>query len=428
MAKRAISVFGCDHRDVKFAETASGSSANMSLVATAGSGSYSPPSGAERWLRIEGGGSGATAPAAAGNDDYAALGTTGLVYLGGSAFIVGNWMAAGEKVELYQWNLDIGGVTTSHVLRAHYEASGTFKLKIVRNPGGAETVIATSSNAYDAEEMITWRLKIDGSDLVLHVRQNNTDLSGGTEEINVSHPYEFKGTTFTPYVNQDLTNMAAGEYVYFDACGAIEADAVADRPGAAFRLTRIEPDGDDTNDDYGDEDSCSDSASDGTYTDVVLDGSLLIDESVYLCGHASQSDIQDFTLGNLTLTDTMVAMEVLHWRRANVASKTMDNWVRLLDASNTDEQQGVNLGATDFRVERKVFSLQPDASSEWSALSNVNAIKVGVRDSSSNGANHEVAAVICQVWEVDDDPETAAGAVRRRTGVGLGSVNPAMIG
>ena len=162
----------------------------------------------------------------------------------------------------------------------------TFNLRITTgNPasGGIRTTIKTGTIIYSTNEKISFRIGLDGKYLVLWGKQNGDVSASGSEDFR--HPYT-KHIAFRRLHALAKEDLGSGEYIFFDVIDLIECDTPADRPDSDITLQTFFPTSDFTSaQDWGDRDDCTTSSVDGTYTDVLLDGSnnTVTDGSAHLC-------------------------------------------------------------------------------------------------------------------------------------------------
>ncbi len=404
MARRLVSGLAADHNDVKLVDDSSPSWLSLQATSPAPN-SYAPPSGAHRWIRIEGN-SGTTnnvgAPTGGPSNLYGTAGYTPAYFVG--AFVIEATFLTGDASRIARIDMETSGDINLEVV---YVSATTFNLRLTQT--NSRTLIGTGSSVFTTLEIVYFRISLDGTNIELHARENNSDLSGLSAEVSAAEtdgPNDNRAINIRAYDNV----LDAGDYIYWDATGIIDADTTADRPNGDWTVNRLDGNGEGTAQDYGDETTCAGGG--GVVADVQLDGSLLVDESIFWCEEAGANGSQEITLDDFTPSSTLCGLTATYFVKANVAAKTVATWLRLLDASNTSEWQNPNIALTTWVRLIAVFERDPSGN-EWADLSDLNAIETGIRSISTNGAEDRCSALIIQAYEIGDDPP-ATGADRRR--------------
>ncbi len=411
MARRLANAIAAKHDDVQLID---GSGTRALQATSPAPNSYAPPSGAQNWITIEGGGSntikGITDFTA---NPYAVDTEMSLAYLPFTFLIDGTLSPSQSgRVLIFLIRPDGGGSLVIWNLEWVYVSGTTFNLRLT-NAGATRTVKATGSTVFTTLEIVHGRITVDGTNITVHAQENDSDLSGLAADMQVAETRLITNNRNLEVVNVD--DLDAGEYVYLDCYSVIAADSTSDRPNAGCVLNRVDGDGEGSAQDYGDDAVCG--STDAVHADVALDGSDQADTSIYWCERGVQNGSQEQTLAAFTPAGKLAGITIHSLITANLESKTLNTWTRYFDASSTGEWTNASVAVTDWVPKIACPELDPSGG-EWEDLANLNAIGTGGRSVSTNGAEDHWAAQFIQTYEYPDDAPATP-----RSGVALGSAN-----
>ncbi len=402
MTRRLVNAICADHNDIQMLLGDSGTGSTLQATSPAPN-SYTPPSGAMRWIRVEGGSGNSIGGVSSGTlNPYAADDPIPLVYIS-FAILLDATLASGESGRILNTFLDSGSVVTLNLEWA-YVSSTTFNLRLTTgNPasGSARTIKVTGSTVFNTLEIIYGRIAIDGTNVVVHAQENDSDLSGLAVEMEYAESQAMRDDRSLGVKAFD--DLDSGEYIYVDCIGMVAADSGADRPDAAWVVNRVDGDGEGSAQDYGDNVDCSVGSTSAIYTDVLLISDA-VHTATYWCEDGGSNGTQEQTLAAFTPAGTLAGCTIHELAQPNVGAKTVQVFTRISDASGTYEHETANLHQGTQWVQITACSELTPSGGEWADLSDLNAIVLGVRSDDGNGANDNHSAEFIQAFCIGDDP------------------------
>jgi hypothetical protein len=277
-------------------------------------------------------------------------------------------------------------------LRWVYSSStDKWKIQIVRSAGtGSETALGTGTTEFSTDTTYNIRLEFSGAAIKLWVN--------GSLELSVAYTGNINNRRLR--VHSDLNT---GQAYFLNRVALYTSSAENDRPGTNVESDYLTFSGDTSEDDYATEADCSVGASgDATYTKWDdWESGAPDDGTTFNCG-AGEDWSQLSALNTHTVDGVVSGVVYRIWYAANAASKTVDNWARLGDGTNTVEVQLPNIDSEDYRSRIRVFDTAPDGGA-W-VQADIDNLEAGHRVVDANNAVAHISAVAAEVIAVDDDP------------------------
>jgi len=280
--------------------------------------------------------------------------------------------------------------------------SSADKFQIRLTKTGADTVVATGATEFDHDTTISCRLELNGT--TARVWLNDGGGGGDLLEIDVAYTgtRQAQGPRMSPI-------STSGVEHYLCQWGCFGSNSEADRPALDAVVDMLEQNGQGPDDDYGDE--VATTAGRAEPADVALDGSDLVDTSIYWQGDAARDDIQNVTL--TTVSPAGAVVEGAMWRGCGANTSDLKNasWnAQLIDhADHTDREiiAGTVLTSTAWVGRTVVFDTPPDAG-DWNSFALAD-LEAGVEDFSTADVNDLWSALVVEICSVDDDPPPSEG-------------------
>lgn len=314
-------------------------------------------------------------------------------------------LSSGDAFDVFTGSSNPGGDgLTTLIIERVYASASTYNYRVTTIDGfGTRTVRATGTTAYSTGTDYTLRLETKltgGSNATLKLWIN------GTLEITVSVTASFLGQWFLAQ-----TNCTSAKFALWTLPSVWGSNSESDRPGVGALDWCSTPDGNTSETDYGDQTNCA-IATLGTYTnwdDWATDtANAANDATDFNCGPAlNYQEKSTLTAPTITVQTSWGALG-LYRQRANVSSKTMDNWSRWTYSGSTVEVQLLNIALTAWRCFRALHTSIPGGGSNLSQAI-VDGSELGHRVVSTNGANAEVSTIAMIWFTIDSDAPTFDG-------------------
>jgi len=274
-------------------------------------------------------------------------------------------------------------------LRGFGQASGKYKVALVDLTGAAQ---GTSTTEYASNVDITIRVQWNGSEAKVWIN--------GLLEITVA-------TTGRPTTGQMILWWLASDMAtvtkYWGVYSVATSDTEADRIGTNLRRGRLDPTGDTTEDDFGQQ-GASCVAGDATFSnwDDYAGGGAPDDATTFNCG-ATLGTKQVSSLSTVTVADVVLGVAARYWAHANIGDKGHVQLLARLKYAGNAIDAADPLEASATWVGWAEWFSTPPGGGAWSQTI-IDGLECGCSRFGSAAANLDVSAMAVEVFWVDADP------------------------